>query len=250
MQHQLKAITYKAVNRDTVLQALLQEGRGVALQGEAVEAAHGAVLGASAGAAQSGHGHTYRVGVAGGEDGGAQQGVDDVRQHANTHVGHGNDVGRAVGGSGAGSVELGVGVGQDDADAEGADDEEEAEAPVDGLEAGLEVTAGVLGLAGDHGTSFTIRSPKASGGGAVAQVFGSHNGEEGGAHGAHEAVEAAHGARVEVLGERARVAPVAEAVGVALGVAADHGHEREGEDDQDEDDLASGEPELGLTCWG
>lgn len=38
--------------------------------------------------------------------------------------------------------------------------------------------------------------------------------------------------------------PVPEAVGIPLGVSADHGHESEAEDDEDQDDLASGKPEL------
>lgn len=41
--------------------------------------------------------------------------------------------------------------------------------------------------------------------------------------------------------------PVAESVGVMLGIAADHGDEGEGEDDEDQQNLAARKPELGFA---
>jgi hypothetical protein len=43
------------------------------------------------------------------------------------------------------------------------------------------------------------------------------------------------------------VLPVAEAVRIFLRVAAAHGDECEGEHDEDQDNLAAGQPELGFT---
>jgi hypothetical protein len=43
------------------------------------------------------------------------------------------------------------------------------------------------------------------------------------------------------------VLPVAEPVGIVLRVAANHGDEGEGEDDEDQDDFAARQPELGFT---
>lgn len=43
------------------------------------------------------------------------------------------------------------------------------------------------------------------------------------------------------------VFPVAESVRVVLGIAADHGDKGEGEDDEDQDDFASGQPEFSFS---
>jgi hypothetical protein len=44
-----------------------------------------------------------------------------------------------------------------------------------------------------------------------------------------------------------RLVPVSEAVRVVLRVAADHCHKCEAEENEDQDDLAAGEPELSFT---
>lgn len=203
----------EGVDGDAVLHGLLEDGGGLAVAGEAVEGAHGAV----------------DVGVAGAEDAREEQRVDDVRQHGDAHVLHGDDVGGAVGGAGA-VVQLGVVVGDDDADGQRAEDEEDEEAPVDGLEAVLDVDARPLRLARHHG-----------------DVLGPHDGEARREQRAQEPLEPAERALVDVLGEGAGAVPVPEAVGLVLRVPADRGDEGEEEDDEDEEQLADGEPEFRLA---
>ena len=210
----------EAVEGHAVAPGLAQEAGGAALEGEAVEGAGGAV----------------GVGVSGGEDGGEHEGVDKVREDVDAHVVHGNDIG-GRGGAAVG-VALAVGhllqvrvvVAEHDADAQGAAEEEDGEAGVDGLEGRLDVDTRPLGLGGHHG-----------------DVLGTDDGEAGVVQRRQEALEAAQVTRAEVLGKGARVLPVAEAVGVPFRVAANHGDKGEEEEHEDEDDLASGEPELGLT---
>ncbi len=105
-------------------------------------------------------------------------------------------------------------VGYDNSAGEGAADEEDHEAVVYGFEGGFDVFTWELGLGGYHG-----------------DVFGADAGEGGGPEGAEEAFELAEGALGVVLCEGAWVFEVAEAVCVALGVAADHGYEGEEEED-------------------
>lgn len=203
----------EGVDGDAVPHGALEEGRGLAVAGEAVEGAHGAV----------------DVGVAGAEDARDQERVDDVRQHGDAHVLHGDDVGRAVGRAGA-VVEPGVVVGDHDADGERAEDEEDEEPPVHRLEAVLDVHARPLRLARHHG-----------------HVLGPHDGEARREERAQEPLEPAQRARVDVLGEGPRAVPVPEPVGLVLGVPADRRDEGEEEHDEDEQQLAGGEPELRLA---
>lgn len=198
------------------LGGLCEDLGGFAVQGQAVEGARAAV----------------GVGVASGEDAGQEEGVGDVREPADAKVVHGGDVGRGSGGSGAGGGEQArVIVLDDNADTEGGADEEDEESVEGGLEGGLKVFAGELGLTSDHG-----------------DVLGAANGEEGDEQSTEEALEVAQRASGEVVRvEGARVGPVPESVGVVLGVASAHGHECEHKDDAEKDQLASGQPELRLS---
>lgn len=206
-----------AVDGDTGAGADGEEARGLALEGHAVEGAGGAV----------------DVGVAGGEGGGEDHGVDKVRHDTDAEAVHGNDVG---GGGGAGlAVDEGVAqllvvVGDKDADAEGAEDEKGGEAVEDGVEGTGHDVAGVLSLAGGHG-----------------DVVGAGDGEGGLDETLKETEEAAEVAVVVQLGHGAGLVPEAEAEAVALGVAAEHDDEGEDDEGDDEQDLAEGRPELGLA---
>ena len=148
-----------------------------------------------------------------------------MRQAGDAHVCHGDDIGRGSGGAGTAGFagddggQRRVGGAQDDADEQRAAHEEDGETPVDRLEGCFDVDARAFGLAGDHG-----------------EVFGAGDAETCTPESSAEAFELAEGAGASVLLEGV-VLPVAEAVGVALGVAAAHCDEGEGEDDQDEDDL-------------
>ena len=95
--------------------------------------------------------------VACGEDGGDEEGVDDVGEDGDAHVRHRDDIGRgscgaaARGDAGDDSDELWVVVGNDDAGTKGSDDEEDAKTPVDCFEGGFDVDAWAFGFGSDHG---------------------------------------------------------------------------------------------------
>ena len=128
----------EAVKRYTILGAVTQCFRCATFKRQSVQAAGGAVS----------------VGVAGTENRGHHQGVDDVRKDRDAHVGHRDDIGRCSGRLHASLLDLrerGVVVREDNAGAEGAHDEEETETPVDGLEGVLDVDARALGFGSHHG---------------------------------------------------------------------------------------------------
>lgn len=210
----------EAVDGDTLARAPPQKGRCSTLESQTVEGSCGAV----------------GVSVACGEDGGKQQGIHNVGEAVDAEVLHGHDVGRRSGclltlAAEVDPDQLLVVVGQYDARGQGTTNEEETETGVDGLESRLDVLAGVLGLGGYHG-----------------DVVGAHDVKGSGSKTAHEALETAKVALGAIRGKgvSSRL-PVAEAVGVALGVAADHGHKCESEEQKDEHDFANGQPELGFT---
>ena len=66
-------------------------------------------------------------------------------------------------------------------------------------------------------------------------------------HSPKEALKTSEWTSGYVFGEGTRVLPVTETVRVALGIAADHGDEGEGEEHQKQDDLSKGEPKLAFT---
>lgn len=130
----------EAVDRDTRLVAVSEESRGTAFKSQRVKGSSG----------------TVGIGVSGGEDGGENQEVDQVRQALDTKVGHGDDIGRRsrVTRATASKVDFDesrIVVGAHDADGQGTDNEEDAESVVDGLESRLDVVGGTLGLSRDHG---------------------------------------------------------------------------------------------------
>lgn len=210
----------EAVDRNTALGAATQEAGSTALESQRVERS----------------GSTVSVGVTGREDRGEQQGVDDVRKDADAQVLHGNDIGRGLCSAAAGTIskvnfsQSRVVGANNDADGQRSDNEEEAESVVDRLESSLDVDAGSLSLGGNHG-----------------DVFGTDNGEASAPESCAKPFEAAQSTQVSVFEKRARLRPVAEAVGIVLGVASDHGDEGEAEEQEDENHLAAGQPEFGLA---
>jgi hypothetical protein len=128
----------EAVKRYTVLGAITQNFRRATFKRQSVQTAGGAV----------------GVGVAGTEDRCDHQGVDNVRENRDAHVGHRDDIGRRSSRLLARVLDSGercIIVGDDDAGAEGAHDEEETETPVDSLEGVLDVDARALGFGCHHG---------------------------------------------------------------------------------------------------
>lgn len=149
-----------------------------------------------------------------------------LREMEETH--HGNDIGR--GGSGTGSTlvsgknanKSGVVVGDDDTDSKRTANEEDGESSVHGLEGSLDKDARSLSLTSNH-----------------RQVLRADDGEGCTPETAEESFKSTESASRSVLGERSRVLPVTEAVGVVLGVSTNHRHEGEGEQEEDEDDLSA-----------
>lgn len=131
----------KAVDGDAAFVAVAEEVGGSAFEGQTVEGASG----------------TEGIRVSGGEDGGEDEGVHDMREHPDAEVLHGHDIRGACCAGGiatATEVDLHEGwvvVGDHDGDGQGADNEEDTEAVVDGLEGGFDVDAGALRFGGDHG---------------------------------------------------------------------------------------------------
>lgn len=201
----------EAVDGHAAPRRLAQERGGLALEREAVQAPRAAV----------------RVGVARGEDAGDEERVGDVGQHRDAEVAHGDDVRRGRGGAGPVAVARDhpdqgrVVVRHHDGHRQRAADEEEGEAGVGRLESVLEVPPRHLALARHHG-----------------YVLGADDGEGRAPQRPQEPLEPAQVPARDVLGERPRLGPVAEAVGVVPRVAAAHGHQREEEDDEEQEHLA------------
>lgn len=158
-----------------------------------------------------------------------------MRKTRDAHVLHGDDVGRGSSSSGSALCTRDDGLqgrvdgAKDNTDSEGASHEEKSESPVDSLEGVLDVDTGTSSLSGDHG-----------------KILGTSDTERSGPQSGEETFELTERAGGSVLFE-CIVLPVAETVGIVLRVAADHGDEGEGEDDEDQDDFAAGQPELGFT---
>lgn len=210
---------HEAVDGDTTAVALAEEARSTTIEGKTVERAGGAV----------------GVGVTSREDGSHHQSVDNVGEHGDLESVHGHDIGRGGSAGALAAVEVDpdesiVVVRKYDADAERTTEEEEAEAPVDRLEGSLDVDTGALGLGSDHG-----------------DVFGTDNCEGSAPESAEETLETALVAGASVLGKGTGGLPVAEAVDIVSGVAADHGDEGEEEEHEEQNDLAARQPEFGLT---
>lgn len=156
-------------------------------------------------------------------------------QSGDTHVSHGDNVRRSSGSAGAARFAGDNGSQgrvrrtQNNSDEQGTSHEEDCETPVDRLESVLNVSTRTPCFAGDHG-----------------KVFGSSDAEGGRPQSSAKAFELAKGASASVLFESI-VLPVAEAIRIFLRVAAAHCDEGEGEHNEDQDDLAAGQPEFGFT---
>lgn len=176
-----------------------------------------------------------RRGLTSREDRSDEQCVHKVRETTNAQVLHGNDVWRsssstAVCAIGEDIDEGWVVVRDQDTDGERANNEEETESPVDRLEGLLDVDAWALRLSGHHG-----------------DIFRTNNAERCRPKTREEALKPAQIASGKIFCERTWLFPVAETESIALGVAANHSDESEGEEQEDQDDFASGKPEFGFT---
>lgn len=200
----------------------LEDGRGGAVTGQAVEGSAGNV----------------EIRVGGGEDEEQDAGVDDVGQHLDTGKLGGDDEG-----TGAGTGLLAVGKGEllgvvgdnhaDEEDTEAVEDQDTVEGQLDGLG---NAAARVLGLAsGDT------------------DQLGTEVGKGGVDHDGPEAEEAARLARDgEVAeshgdGKGTGGVPEAEASRVAVGTAANGDDEREQDDAEDDEYLERRQPKLKLA---
>ncbi|KAG9701357.1 putative amino acid permease, partial [Aureobasidium melanogenum] len=202
----------EAVDRNTVLGSLAEEGRSATFNGHTVERAGSAV----------------GIGVTSREDGSEKQCVDQVGESSDSHLLHGDDIGRGSSGTSTAldssdNVDKhGVLRGANDAGSEGTTDEEDTETPVDGLECGLDVSAGALGLSRNHG-----------------DILWADNTERRGPKSSEESFESTKSALASEFLESFSVFPVAEAIGVVLRVTADHGDECEREEDENKNDFST-----------
>lgn len=154
-------------------------------------------------------------------------------QDRDSHVGHRNDIGR--GGSGfLSSLQHArqglIVVRKDNSGAEGTHDEEETEAVVDRLECVLDVNPWAFGLCCHHG-----------------DVLRSDDTECSAPHASQESLKSTETAGREILGKSARVVPVTESVCISLWIAANHRHECEAKQHEDQDDLAARKPEFSFA---
>lgn len=161
--------------------------------------------------------------------------VDDIGQDCDAHVGHSNDIRRGTSSARSttsnDSDQLWVSVAANNADSERTSNEEEHETEIDRLERRLDVDTRSLRLCSDHG-----------------DVFGTDDRESSGPQSSQEAFESSSSAFAQVLGKGTRRAlPVAETVRITLRVTAYHGDKGEEEQTNDQNDLAAGKPEFGLT---
>jgi hypothetical protein len=231
----------EAVKRYAVLGAVTQYLRRATFESQPVQATGGAVS----------------VGVASTEDRGHHQGVDNVRENRDAHVGHRDDIGRRSGRLHTSLLNLGerwVVVGKDDAGAEGAHDEEETETPVDSLECVLNVDARALGFGGHHrdvlGSDDTESGCRVLVNVATTEFFfvpmgrgraypyNTTRGSLAAPHACQKSFESAQGSTGKIFCKGAGVVPVPKSVGIARRVASHHGDEGKGEEDEDQDDLA------------
>lgn len=209
----------EAVDGHTLVGALAEEARGTTLEGQGVERSSGGV----------------GVGVTGREDGGEHEEVDNVRQNIDAEVLHRNDIrrGTSTGLSTFAKVDLlegGVVGGEDDANSQRSENEEETESVVNGLEGGLDVDARSLGFGRDE-----------------TDVLGSDNCETRAPQSGKEAFEATFTPFAPVGEEGLGLCKMTESISIPLGVATAHGDEGEAEQNQDEENLSTGEPKFGFT---
>lgn len=103
---------------------------------------------------------TESVGVSGTEDRGNQESADQMRQAADTHVLHGDNVRRGSSGSGSArftsddTSQSSISRAEDDTDCHCTSHEEQCESEVDSLEGVLDVNTRASGFGRDHGDVF------------------------------------------------------------------------------------------------
>ena len=209
----------EAIDWHTIWRALAEEAWSTAFEGKSVQRSSG----------------TVGISIAGREDGCQHQRVDNIRQNRDAHPLHGNDVGRS--GSSATSFHA---VGDilksfviprhNNTNAKGTAEEEDCKSKVDGLEGGLDVNAGALGLSSNHG-----------------DVLWANTGERRVPESLQESLKSAKAAFGVKLGECARAVPVAEPISVVLRVTADHSNKGVEEEEKDQNDFASRKPEFSFT---
>lgn len=210
----------EAVDGHTLVGALAKEAWGTALKGERVERSSGGI----------------GVGVTGREDGSEQEEVDDVRQNTDAEVLHSDDIRRGTSSTGLSTVtkvdllEGGVVGRKDNANGQRSDNEEDTESVVNSLEGGLDIDARSLSFGRDE-----------------TDVLRSDNCETRAEQSGKEAFKTTFTAFASVFEESLGLCKVAESISILLGVATAHGNEGEAEQNQDEDNLSTGEPKLGFT---
>lgn len=172
-----------------------------------------------------------------------------MRENRDAHVGHGDDIGRGSGRLHARLLDFGerlVVVGKDDTGAKGAHDEEETETPVDSLEGVLDVDTRALGFGSHHGdvlrsdNTESLKIPKKFQKSAFLLQITTNKREptHSRPHTREEPLKSPQATTGKVLCKGTGFVPVPKAVGITGRVSAHHGDEGEGEQNEDQDDLA------------
>ena len=145
---------------------------------------------------------------------------------------HGNDVGRCSSTALTSLEDLDefrVIVAENNTNAEGSKDEEGTKSEVDGLEGRLDVDARAFGFTGDHGDVFGADDAKGSSPKCTKKALKSFE--------------------IGIASHWTRLAPMPKTVGISLGVTATHCDEGEEVEDEDQQDLASGQPEFSFSKY-
>ncbi|GMF79821.1 unnamed protein product [Aspergillus oryzae] len=151
-----------------------------------------------------------------------------MRKHTDAEVFHGNHVRRSCCGAAVpvAKVDIDEGrvvVGDHNPDSERTDNKEDTESIINRLKGRLDVNARALSLGGHH-----------------RDVLRTHDTKAGAPESGKKPFKTTQVARGMKLSEWTRVIPVAKAIGVVLGVTADHCHKGKGEEDKNQNELASG----------
>ena len=194
----------EAINRHAGFVAVAQETGSAALHSQTVEGSRGAI----------------GIRIAGGKDGGEDQGIDDVRKYTDAHVCHGNHVRRGSCCAAVTITEVDIDksrviVGDHNPHSEGTDNKEDTESIIDSLKGRFDVNTWALSLGGHHRDVLRTDDTEARAPESGKKPF--------------KTTQITRGMK---LGEWTRIVPVAKPIGVVLGITADHGHKGKGEEDK------------------
>lgn len=160
--------------------------------------------------------------------------IDDVGEDANSKILHGDDIRRSRSRTTAATQydvgQLWIPRTADNAHSEGSTNKEDAESQVYHFESGFDVDSWACCFCCNHGN-----------------ILRTHNGEQSRRKGSYKPLKTPNVASADVLAEGLAITEVLETVGITSWVAANHGDKGEEEEGEDQDDLASRQPEFSFA---